>query len=113
MPFLARLVVAALFFSALLAPLRAEESRAAAQQRIEEMVARCNGDRTCELVVRKRETAAAEKRLQRAQQDRALRESDPLSYYLRLWGRYLVFVFAVCGGAALYVLVMRRLFGRK
>jgi len=94
------------------APALAVETEADAQRRIEEMVARCNGDKTCELVVRKRETAAAEKRLARAERDRFLKENEPFTYLLHLWGRYLVFVLAAAGAATGYVFLMRKLFGR-
>lgn len=109
MTFIVRLAFVACLAVVLSAPLRADESRTADLRRIEEMVARCNGDKTCEQVVRKRETAAAEQRRQRA----ALKQADPLAYYLQLWGRYLAFVLAIGGGALLYIVIMRRLFGRK
>jgi hypothetical protein len=109
MSFSSHLACAAFLSCALLAPLQAEELPAAERQRIEEMVTRCNGDKTCEQVVRKRETAAAEKRRQRA----LLKQNDPHAYYLQLWGRYLAFVLAIGGGALLYITLMRRLFGRK
>lgn len=110
---LARLILTVLMLSAAQMPVRAEETRASADQRIEQMVARCNGDKTCELIVRKRETTSAERRLHRAEQDRLLQQSSPFSYYLSLWGRYLLFVLVLCGTAGLYIFVMRRFFGRK
>lgn len=95
------------------APALAFETPESAQQQIEEMVARCNGDKTCELVVRKRETRSAEHRLQRAEQDRVLKENDPVSYYISLWKRYVLFVLALCGTVGIYIVVMNRLFKKK
>lgn len=93
--------------------LQAADIPEAVAKQIEEMVARCQGDKTCEQVVRKRETRAAERNLQRTEQDRLLQETDPLAYYLSLWRRYLLFVLAICGTAGAYFLVMNRLFKPK
>jgi hypothetical protein len=113
MPFLIRILLVALINLSAGVTLHASETRATAEQRILEMIARCQGDRTCEQVVRKRETRAAEQRLERADQDRLLKASDPLAYYFSLWQRYLLFVLVIAGTAGGYVLVMNRLFNKK
>lgn len=87
----------------------AQETAAA----VEQAVASCRGDQQCEAAVRKRETLAAEKRLQRDAADHALKASSPLSYYLALLGRFLKAIAFIGGAAGLYVLVMHVLFGKR
>jgi len=102
-----------LFCSTLPAVSFAAESAQEAALAIEQAVASCRGDRQCEVVVRKRETLAAEKRRQRDAADQALKESSPGKYYLTLLGRFAT-VLALLGGAAgLYVLAMHLLFGKR
>ncbi|HVK94263.1 MAG TPA: hypothetical protein VM571_06015 [Noviherbaspirillum sp.] len=81
--------------------------------RIEQVVASCRGDLQCEAAVRKRETLAAEKQRQREAADQALKQRDPVAYYLTVLGRLLIAAAFIGGAAGLYVLAMHVLFGKK
>jgi len=86
---------------------------ALADERVERALAFCQGNRQCEETVRKREQAAMEKRQQREEADKALKETDPRGYYLALAGRYLAAAAFIALAAGLYVLVMHRMFGKR
>ncbi|WP_151639170.1 hypothetical protein [Noviherbaspirillum aerium] len=79
----------------------------------ERAVAFCGGNQECEATMRKREMLAAEKRQQMEAADRALKDSDPASYYLTLLGRFAMAVAFIGGAAGLYVFAMHLLFGKK
>jgi len=67
------------------------------EQREEEDAAQCRSDPQCMAAVRRYEAKQAEQELQRELQDQALKESDPLAYYMTILGRILLGILLIAG----------------